>query len=295
MKMFYPIIIRIILVILVLGVGAGGFIGYQYYLLWQNELALKKDLLEHYRQAVDILKQELDRTKKERSRLELQLADEKYRVDKIAAEVQNLTGNVGTLVKLSKTDSKLLQKYSKIYFLNEHYVPSKLMPVDPQYVFDPQKEYLIHKDVWPFLQMLLDAASSSQMDLKVISAYRSFGTQSELKSSYKMIYGSGANQFSADQGYSEHQLGTTVDFTTSKLGANFTAFEKTPAYQWLTQNAYKYGFILSYPKDNVYYRFEPWHWRFVGRSLAEKLYKEKKYFYELEQREIDEYLISIFD
>ncbi|MEK7495870.1 MAG: D-alanyl-D-alanine carboxypeptidase family protein, partial [Patescibacteria group bacterium] len=78
----------------------------------------------------------------------------------------------------------------------------------------------------------------------------------------------------------------------------FIIYLKTPlqaARLWLTENAYKYGFILSYPKQNTYYRFEPWHWRFVGVALATKLHDGNKYFYDLSQREIDQYLVSIFD
>jgi len=79
------------------------------------------------------------------------------------------------------------------------------------------------------------------------------------------------------------------------VGANLTGFENTEAYTWLQENAYKYGFVLSYPKGNGYYVFEPWHWRFVGKDLAIKLHREDKNFYDLDQRQIDEYLVSIFD
>jgi D-alanyl-D-alanine carboxypeptidase len=113
---------------------------------------------------------------------------------------------------------------------------------------------------------MLVVAENDGINLRIISAYRSFGSQSELKSSYLMTFGSGANKFSADQGYSEHQLGTALDFTTAELEANFINFDKTTAYQWLLNNAFKYGFILSYPEGNQYYQFEPWHWRFVGRA-----------------------------
>ncbi len=143
---------------------------------------------------------------------------------------------------------------------------------------------------------LLESANTEGITIQVISAYRSFGTQAYLKSSYKVTYGIGtANKFSADQGYSEHQLGTTVDFTNPKTGANFVGFEKTDAYSWLQANAHKYGFILSYPKQNTFYSFEPWHWRFVGIELATKLHEENNYFYSLDQRVIDEYLINLFD
>jgi D-alanyl-D-alanine carboxypeptidase len=131
--------------------------------------------------------------------------------------------------------------------------------------------------------------------LRVVSAYRSFAEQMTLKSGYRVQYGTGANAFSAEQGYSEHQLGTTVDFTTPVIKGAYASFENTTAYAWLTKNAYKYGFILSYPKGNSYYVYEPWHWRFVGKDLADRLHDEGLDFYEMDQREIDEYLIRIFD
>ena len=113
-----------------------------------------------------------------------------------------------------------------------------------------------------------------------------------------MTYGSGtANQFSADQGYSEHQLGTTLDFTTPVIKGALLSFAKTTAYTWMNDNAYKYGFVISYPKQNTYYEYEPWHWRFVGRELATYLHNIDNggYFYQLDQRFIDTYLVKIFD
>ena len=154
----------------------------------------------------------------------------------------------------------------------------------------------IQTQVLPFLKKLLEAARADGIELLVASAFRSFDAQAVLKSEYKVIYGAGtANQFSADQGYSEHQLGTALDFTTPDVGGMFSTFEKDPAYAWLQNNAHKYGFILSYPQDNAYYKFEPWHWRFVGADLAKRLYIDREYFYDLGQREIDEYLIKLFD
>ncbi|OHB11524.1 MAG: hypothetical protein A3H60_01405 [Candidatus Zambryskibacteria bacterium RIFCSPLOWO2_02_FULL_44_12b] len=130
----------------------------------------------------------------------------------------------------------------------------------------------------------------------IASAFRSFETQASLKSEYRVVYGAGtANQFSADQGYSEHQLGTAMDFTTPSVGGAFSKFPADPAYDWLQDNAHKYGFVLSYPENNSYYKFEPWHWRFVGVALATFLHGEGKYFYDLDQREIDTYLIKLFD
>lgn len=227
--------------------------------------------------------------------LTAELQAEKYKNSLFSGQISEIVGTVGTLDKLAKTDKELLQKYSKIYFLNEHYVPDELVNIPPDYIYEQGKEIKIHSKVFPYLQSLMADAGKAGIDLKIISAYRSFWEQSSLKNNYSVIYGSGANKFSADQGYSEHQLGTALDFTTSGLGANFTAFAKSDGYEWLTQNAYKYGFILSYPDGNTYYQFEPWHWRFVGRSLANMIHEEKTNFYDLPQSKIDSYLIKLFD
>ena len=224
------------------------------------------------------------------------LKAEQAKTSAVKENLDQIVSTVGTLQKLSKTDPELLQKYSKTFFLNEHYAPERLIEIESLYLADKNRPQQLHASVWPFLEKLLSAAAADKADLKIVSGYRSFDTQSALKTNYRMIYGPGtANQFSADQGYSEHQLGTTVDFSTLVLAAGVNGFEKTAAYDWLNKNAYRYGFIISYPKTNTYYQFEPWHWRFVGIALATRLHDENKFFYDLDQRVIDEYLVKIFD
>ncbi|HEX9721854.1 MAG TPA: D-alanyl-D-alanine carboxypeptidase family protein [Candidatus Paceibacterota bacterium] len=205
------------------------------------------------------------------------------------------SNTVEVLDKLSKTDPELLQKYSKIYFLNEHYTPIRLAQIESQYVYIEQEPEQIHAAVWPYLQNLLNAVKSNGIELFVRSAYRSFDEQEFLKASFRVTYGTGANQFSADQGYSEHQLGTTVDFISTGQNGQLDGFEKTNAYRWMRNNAHKYGFTLSYPENNAFYIFEPWHWRYVGVKLATYLHDFNKNFYDLDQREIDEYLIDLFE
>lgn len=221
--------------------------------------------------------------------------DEQNKNEDFEDQLRDITKTVGVLDKLSKTDKELLQKYSKVYFLNEHYVPESLKNIDNEYVYNESRVHQLHSKVMPYFEKMLRAAKSDGVDLWVVSSYRSYETQAQLKGQYLTTYGSGANAFSADQGYSEHQLGTTVDFTTSGRGGGLDGFETTAAYSWLLDNAAKYGFTLSYPKNNAFYVFEPWHWRFVGTDLAKDLDKANASFYDWEQRKIDAYLISVFD
>lgn len=211
-----------------------------------------------------------------------------------SAAVQRLSGTVMNLEKLTKTDPQLLAKYSKVYFLNENYTPASLTLISSALVFQGKEAYF-HTQALRHLNELLSASQSAGAELKIISGYRSFETQRDLKSKYKVTYGSGANTFSAEQGYSEHQLGTAVDFTNVSLGATYEKIDTTTQYFWLQENAYKYGFVLSYSKGNAYYIYEPWHWRYVGVELATKLHNEKKNFYDMDQRELNDYLVKIFD
>lgn len=222
--------------------------------------------------------------------------EEKAKNESLEAKLGSVSNTVGSLEKLSKSDPQLLKKYSKVYFLNENYTPMSLAVLPVQYGFYPNVSYQFHSEAAPFLISLIDTAKSDGYDLRVISAYRSFATQVNVKKMHVVKFGTTqANQFSAEQGFSEHQLGTTVDFTTPKTGDNFSKFEGTPEFTWLKNNAYKYGFVLSYPKNNTYYAYEPWHWRFVGIELASQLHAQERYFYDYDQRVIDEYLTKMFD
>lgn len=224
------------------------------------------------------------------------LEEAKEKTKNLEDQFDDIDDTVGDLAKLSNLDPELLKKYSKVFFLNDNYAPSDLRTIPAEYVYQQNKDYQIHKEVWPYLKDMVDDARDDNVDIQIISAFRSFGEQAVLKGSYTFTYGAGsANQFSADQGYSEHQLGTTVDFTNSSVGASFSGFAASETFRWLETNAYKYGFILSYPQNNGYYQFEPWHWRFVGEKLAKDLNRKNADFYDWSQRDIDEYLIYLFD
>jgi len=302
MKQYLP---HIATIIVTLSVILSGYLGYA---LWHQDEAYAKQekLLNNYldistkelalRQAtIDDLAERLELTSDELADTENRLQGEKERNDAMENQVNELAGTVSDLDKLSKTDKELLQKYSKVAFLNEHYIPESLKQIDNEWKYTESKDLKLHSKVIPFFEDMLEDAKSDGIDLWVVSAYRSFYDQASLKGAYTVTYGSGANAFSADQGFSEHQLGTTIDFTTSGIGGGLDGFGSTSAYQWLLDNAHKYGFTMSYPPNNSYYVFEPWHWRFVGEELAKDLHNDGAYFYDWEQRTIDQYLLHIFD
>jgi len=264
-----------------------GSLGYGYY---------RYDLLtKEYSEIRQTLEESLARSEQENAELANALRNEREVNASFSSQINEIASTVGILDKLARTDPELLQKYSKVYFLSEHYIPESLSLIDSVYTHNRNEDLKIHTAVRSFLEKLMQESINDGLTLKVISAYRSFGQQGAIKTGYTFSYGGGANRFSADQGYSEHQLGTTIDFTTEKTGANFSQFDETEESAWLLENAYRFGFTLSYPENNSFYQFEPWHWRFVGIALATELYDRNLNFYDLEQREINEYLVSIFD
>ncbi|MDP2650271.1 MAG: M15 family metallopeptidase [bacterium] len=224
-----------------------------------------------------------------------QSAGTAYDLSAMRRMVEEATKTVADIKKLEEADEELLAKYSKVYFLNEHYTPERLSIIPVQFTSD-EKVLEVRSEVLPFLERMLSAMRADGLVPEVLSAYRSFDYQGDVKHGHEVTYGtSETSRFVADQGYSEHQLGTTVDVTNKQHGANLLAFDETSEYQWLLEHAHEYGFVLSYPEENGYYAFEPWHWRFVGVALASHLRTAGKHFYDLPQREINAYRLKMFE
>jgi D-alanyl-D-alanine carboxypeptidase len=263
-------------------------------LLQQNnqksaEIAVASTTISNLEDQLDNLREDLDD-------LADDYRDERNRNEDFEDQIRQLSGTLGEIDKLSQIDEELLLKYSRVSFLNENYFPTELEQIDDRYVLERVDDEYFHARAIEFLEDMLRDARRDDIDLKVVSAYRSFDEQNEIKGQFTQVYGEGANTFSADQGFSEHQLGTTVDLTTEEVGGTFETFANTEAYEWLLDNAHEYGFILSYPEGNSFYVFEPWHWRFVGRELAEDLHRDEDLtFYTMDQREINQYRLNFFD
>lgn len=116
---------------------------------------------------------------------------------------------------------------------------------------------------------MADAAKQDGISLRSVSAYRSYQTQQGLYQHYVSIDGkANAQRYSARPGYSEHQTGLALDINTASISAHF---ENTAEYAWLRANGARFGFLLRYPQEKesiTGYRYEPWHYRYVGQAIA---------------------------
>jgi zinc D-Ala-D-Ala carboxypeptidase len=107
------------------------------------------------------------------------------------------------------------------------------------------------------------AALADGVVLKIASAFRSIERQAEIVRA-KLERGISLDailEVSAPPGYSEHHTGRAIDVTTDGVPALELEFEQTAAFRWLSANAARFGFFLSYPEGNAHgYAYEPWHW-----------------------------------
>jgi D-alanyl-D-alanine carboxypeptidase len=118
-------------------------------------------------------------------------------------------------------------------------------------------------------------AKAEGLYLLVDSAYRSYDKQQQVYKQYENQKGTKyADSIAARPGFSEHQTGLVLDIY-SKECYDQAKFKDSKTYAWLIANSYKYGFILRYPegKDNLTgYKYESWHYRYLGKELARKVF-----------------------
>ena len=133
-------------------------------------------------------------------------------------------------------------------------------------------EIIAHSSAYNDLKKMLSASHRDGIQLVINSSFRTMEQQATIRELFQGIYGTNStNQLSAVPGHSEHHLGTAFDFS-AKEPAWY--FGDTQAYSWLLKHAWEYGFVLSYPEGKEHitgYRYEPWHWRYVGKIHAAQL------------------------
>jgi D-alanyl-D-alanine carboxypeptidase len=158
-----------------------------------------------------------------------------------------------------------------IYMLPADYAPGDLVDSSAAGL---NGGYPVRSIVVADLRAMARDARAAGVPLGVVSGYRSHAQQVATFSHWVAVSGyDAALRTSARPGHSEHQLGTTLDFTSSGGAAPWTYpdWAATPAGAWMKANAWRYGFVMSYP-DGAFattgYDYEPWHYRYVGRTQA---------------------------
>ncbi len=295
-KLNYKLIFTIIVIIIAI---AAGTIGIKKYIDYRNSNEFKlKQIGYNETEIKDITKLKDDQIKailkKKYNRLNIKFIRQKYFItnnldryikyynnnkdDKIShiVSIVNVCADEDYYDKdtVKKTDisKKELMLVNKFNYLDENYAPDDIVKVSMQFAYGDNE---IKKEVYEKFRSMYNDAKKEGLYLIITSSYRDYNFQKELWDSYANQKGDEwADSVSARAGYSEHQTGYTLDIVTYK--ANMSSFEKTDEFKWLQDNAYKYGFILRYPKDKediTGYSYESWHYRYVGKDVATKIKK----------------------
>lgn len=178
-----------------------------------------------------------------------------------------------TDIKTVDNPNNILVLVNKYYAFSQDYTPEDLIPVENTFMRSVAAE--------PMLNMV-KAMREKGLTVNLLSGYRSYITQVNLYNRYANKDGKEkTDTYSARPGHSEHQSGLAMDL--SNNWSLTEEFENTPEFNWLSEHAHEYGFILRYKKDKVYmtgYVYEPWHYRYVGVDVATRIHEENLTFEE---------------
>jgi D-alanyl-D-alanine carboxypeptidase len=170
-------------------------------------------------------------------------------------------------------DMFLLNIGQKIGLSEANYIPNDLREL--AIISSTREGICLRKEARDAFELMTFNAEKEGLGIKAFSGFRSYESQKNI-----FINGKKNNKdvtkAIAKAGHSEHQLGTTVDLSGAsiKYATTSTSFDKTKESIWLSQNAYKYGFVMSYPKSKeeiTGYMYEPWHYRYIGIENAQKI------------------------
>lgn len=171
---------------------------------------------------------------------------------------------------------------NKEFSLPDGYAPGDLVRPNVLFSFgdqDIEKSYL-RKEAADALEFMFTEGKKVGIDLFAVSGYRSFDRQVAVYNAEVTKYGEEkAIEAVAFPGSSEHQTGLAMDL--SSKSANFELseqFGETTEGKWIAENAHHFGFILRYPKgkeDITGYKYEPWHFRYVGKEAAKIIFEKQ--------------------
>lgn len=227
-----------------------------------NKIDKKYDNLAEYSKVKYFHIENIDRYNK------LKEKNNNYSTEEIIMRVNvNVDKPYYTDIKTVENPENLTVLVNKYYALSSEFEPNDLIKVGSQ---------RMRKEAGEAMNKLLKDINNEGIYLQAQSGYRTYELQETLYNRYVNKDGKElADTYSARPGNSEHQTGLVMDV--SHDGTLEKTFENTKQFTWLSENAYKYGFILRFPKDKVDitgYDYEPWHYRYVGIETATLIHNE---------------------
>ena len=174
---------------------------------------------------------------------------------------------VSEITAILQTDPYLWKLVDKKNGLGESYAPNDLVELKSGSYLVSRAGLMLRMAAAVSLEEMAAATRKEGVTLTASSAYRSYSYQTQVyERNVKEMGKEAADRESARPGFSQHQLGLVVDF-----GSISDAFTGTKEEVWLSHNAWRYGWSLSFPEgmeDVTGYRWESWHYRYVGKNLA---------------------------
>lgn len=168
-----------------------------------------------------------------------------------------------TATDLTNYNEMLVNKY---HLLNKDFKANDIVNVSSTYGYANNS---LNKEAYDAFKRLANDAKKENHTIVILSSYRTYEYQEKLWNRDK------DDDYVARPGASEHVTGLAIDV--SDFNDKNDSFKDTESYTWMVNNAHKYGYILRYPenKENITgYSYEAWHYRYVGTSLATKIYNE---------------------
>ena len=193
----------------------------------------------------------------------------------------NTEANIDWFDNTKETDisKKELMLVNRLYGLSKDYEPDDIIDVPSQYAYTGVK---ISNSIMDNIVALIDAASDEGYTFVLADGYRPYSEQESIFERYKNAYGySEADRIAARAGHSEYQTG--ISFTIVPLYKEYDKPKESLEYKWLSDNAYRYGFIFRFPEDKTDitgFEASTWRLRYVGSEAANIIKSENICFEE---------------
>lgn len=173
-----------------------------------------------------------------------------------------------------KNPNSNLVLVNKFHYLPSNYIPYDLEKIDVKYANDHK---YVRKEVKNAFEQLSHEAKQDGYQIIAVSTFRSYRYQKNLYQYYVKEKGKKyADNCSARPGHSEHQTGLSIDVMGENM--DYDRFEDSNAFTWMKRHAHEYGFILRYPSGKEHitgFKYEPWHYRYVGKEAATTIYEKQ--------------------